>query len=44
MSDFIGLGDGTGFHNYVHAESEASSTIDLILYGKPFAYDKGVDA
>ena len=42
MSDFIGLGDGVGFHNYVHAETEASSTIDLILFGKEFAYDKGV--
>ena len=43
MSDFIGLGDGVGFHNYVHADTEASSTIDLILYGKQFAYGKGVD-
>ena len=42
MSDFIGLGEGVGFHNYIHADSEASSTIDLILYGKEFAYDKGV--
>ena len=42
MSDFIGLGDGVGFHNYVHADTEASSTIDLILLGKEFAYDKGV--
>jgi len=43
MSDFIGLGEGVGFHNYVHAETEASSTIDLILYGKQFAYSKGID-
>jgi len=43
MSDFIGLGEGVGFHNYVHADTEASSTIDLILYGKQFAYSKGVD-
>ena len=43
MSDFIGLGEGIGFHNYVHADTEASSTIDLILYSKPFAYGKGVD-
>jgi hypothetical protein len=42
MSDFIGLGEGIGFHNYVHAESEASSIIDLIIFGKEFAYDKGV--
>ena len=42
MSDFIGLGEGIGFHNYVHAETEASSIIDLIIFGKEFAYDKGV--
>jgi len=42
MSDFIGLGDGVGFHNYVHADTQASSVIDLILLGKEFAYDKGV--
>ena len=42
MSDFIGLGDGIGFHNYLHAETQASSITDLILYGKEFAYDKGV--
>ena len=36
MSDFIGLGDGEGFHNYVHADTEASATIDLILYTKEF--------
>ena len=37
MSDFIGLGEGEGFHNYVHAETQASSTIDLIIFGKEFA-------
>ena len=37
MSDFIGLGEGEGMHNYVHAKTEASSTIDLIIYGKEFA-------
>ena len=43
MSDLIGLGDGLGFHNYVHASTEASSIIDLIEFGKDFAYGKGVD-
>jgi len=42
MSDFVGLGDGPGFHHYVHSETEASSTIDLILLGKQFADDQGV--
>ena len=37
MSDFIGLGEGEGIHNYVHADTEASATIDLIIYGKEFA-------
>ncbi len=37
MSDFIGLGEGEGLHNYVHADTEASATIDLIIYGKQFA-------
>ena len=37
MSDFIGLGEGEGMHNYIHADTEASSTIDLIIYGKELA-------
>ena len=37
MSDFIGMGEGEGIHNYVHADTEASSTIDLIIYGKELA-------
>ena len=37
MSDFIGLGEGEGIHNYVHADTEASSVIDLIIYGKELA-------
>tara|TARA_B100001250_G_C19807070_1_gene793873 strand:- start:336 stop:1703 length:1368 start_codon:yes stop_codon:yes gene_type:complete len=39
MSDFIGLGEGEGVHNYVHADTQASSIIDLIIYGKDFATD-----
>ena len=39
MSDFIGLGEGEGIHNYMHAQTEATATIDLILYGKQFAND-----
>ena len=34
MSDFIGLGDGEGIHNYMHAKTQATSTIDLILIAK----------
>ena len=35
----IGLGEGEGIHNYMHAETEASATIDLIIYGKELAYE-----
>ncbi len=34
MSDFIGLGEGNGTHNYIHAKTQATSTIDLILIAK----------
>ena len=37
MSDFIGLGEGEGMHNYVHADTEATATIDIIKYGKDLA-------
>jgi len=30
MPDYLGLGDSPGLHPYIHAESEASATIDLI--------------
>lgn len=30
MPDFIGLGDSPGLHLYVHADSEASASLDLI--------------
>ena len=36
MSDFIGLGDGVGFHNYVHADTEA-----CLLYTSPSPRDRG---
>ncbi len=42
MSDYLGLGEGEGFHNYCHAETEASAVIDLILHGKEFAAEMGV--
>ena len=40
MSDFIGLGEGEGIHNYMHASTEASASIDLIIYGKEFANEQ----
>jgi pimeloyl-ACP methyl ester carboxylesterase len=30
MPDYLGLGDGAGFHPYVHARSEATATVDLL--------------
>ena len=30
MADYIGLGDSPGFHPYVHAESEAQASLDLL--------------
>jgi hypothetical protein len=34
--DYIGLGESTGVHPYVHAESQATATIDLIRAAKEF--------
>lgn len=30
MPDYLGLGDGPGFHPYTHAETEASAVIDIL--------------
>jgi len=30
MPDYLGLGDGPGFHPYIHAASEASASLDMI--------------
>lgn len=40
-ADYLGLGDSRGFHPYVHADTEASAGIDLLLAGKDLAYDLG---
>ena len=42
MSDYLGLGEGEGHHNYCHSKSEASSIIDLIIASKDFAESQGV--
>lgn len=34
--DYLGLGVGAGIHPYVHAESEATATIDLIRAAREF--------
>ena len=34
LPDYIGLGEGTGMHPYIHAESEATCGVDMILVCK----------
>lgn len=40
--DYIGLGDSPGFHPYVHAESEAWATIDMITAFKKYAEQESI--
>jgi len=42
MPDYLGLGDGKGFHPYSHATSQASSVIDIMRAGKDVANDLSV--
>ena len=42
MSDYLGLGEGEGDHNYCHSKTEASAIINLILASKDFAVSNGV--
>ncbi len=37
--DYLGLGDNPGLHPYMHAESEATATIDLIRAAKEYLRD-----
>ena len=43
MSDYLGLGSGEGFHNYCHAQTEASAVIDLIIEGNIFVESLGFE-
>lgn len=36
MPDYLGLGDNAGIHPYLHAESQATATIDLIRAAREF--------
>lgn len=40
--DYIGLGDSPGFHPYVHAESEAWASIDMITAFKKYAEEESI--
>jgi len=39
MPDYIGMGDSPGLHPYVHAESEATASIDMIRAAREFIQD-----
>ncbi len=40
--DYLGLGDSPGIHPYIHANSEATSTRDLLLATEKFIGTKGI--
>ncbi len=42
MTDYLGLGDGPGFHPYIHAKSEATAVIDMIRTTKQLCTNEGV--
>jgi hypothetical protein len=39
MPDYIGLGDNPGFHPYLHAESQATATLDIIRATREYLED-----
>ncbi|MFY9307946.1 MAG: T9SS type A sorting domain-containing protein [Bacteroidia bacterium] len=39
MPDYLGLGDNPGFHPYLHAETEATATLDLMRAMREFLAD-----
>lgn len=43
MPDYLGLGDGPGFHPYVHAPSEATATIDMLRATKELCGTINID-
>lgn len=42
LPDYLGLGDSPGLHPYVHADSEARATIDMIRAVKEFCAETGI--
>lgn len=43
MPDYLGLGDGPGFHPYIHAKSEATATVDMLRAARQLASDVGLE-
>jgi acetyl esterase/lipase len=39
MPDYLGLGDNAGFHPYLHSETEARATIDLMRAAREYIAD-----
>lgn len=42
MPDFLGLGESRGFHPYVHAASEASASLDMLLAVREYAAQNNI--
>jgi len=42
MPDYLGLGNGSGLHPYLHAQSEASATTDMIQAMKLFLQQQSI--
>lgn len=42
MPDYLGLGESRGFHPYVHADSEASASLDMLLAIRAFATQNNI--
>lgn len=43
LPDYLGLGDSPGLHPYVHADSEASATIDMMRAAQEFCEDEEIE-
>tara|TARA_B100001287_G_scaffold173436_1_gene146080 strand:+ start:232 stop:1662 length:1431 start_codon:yes stop_codon:yes gene_type:complete len=39
MPDYVGMGDSPGLHPYVHSESEATATLDMVRAAREFIMD-----
>ncbi len=42
--DYLGLGDNPGIHPYVHADSEASASRDMLIAAQKFINDQGFNS
>jgi len=42
MPDYLGMGDGPGLHPYLHGQSEASATVDMIKASLSFLQQEGI--